>query len=125
MALKNIAEQRASSRINLMFHTQVVDCATDRSIGVLCDISLHGMRVIGDHVVAPGELLRVRVPLPVDSGETNDIELSCQCRWSYRDPTIDGFHTGLQMQNVDAETTRLLESLIEEFGFSDLLGNFE
>ncbi len=118
------AEQRLSERVNLMLHTQIIDCATERSIGVLSDISLHGMRIVGERGIPPGDKLLLRLPLPVeDDSGASEIVFSCQSRWSYRDPAIDCFHSGLQMEAIDENQMSLLQSLIEEFRICDSLKN--
>ncbi len=123
MALKTFLEQRASERVDLMFHTQIIDCATERSIGVLCDISVHGLRIIGDKGVSPGKKLRLRVVLPVEGSEAKDLVLFCQSRWSHRDSAVDCFYIGFQVLEVADDQKLLLESLIEEYGFGDMLKN--
>ena len=123
MDLKTFSEQRASERDELMFHTDIIDCATGCSIGVLCNISLHGLRIAGERGVSPGEKLRLRVVLPDDSSGAKEIVLFCQSRWSHRDPAIDCFYIGFQILEVDEDQILLLESLIEEYGFGGMLKN--
>jgi hypothetical protein len=121
MELKSFSEQRVNSRDELMFHTEIFDCATGLSIGVLCDISLIGLRVAGEHGVPPGEKLQLRVVVPDDSPAGKEIVFYCQSRWSHRDPASDCFYIGFQLLEIDEDQRSLLESLIEEYGFGGLL----
>ena len=123
MDLKTFSEQRVNERDELMFHTEIIDCATGRSIGMLCDISLHGLRIAGERGVSPGEKVRLRVVLPDDSSGVKEIVLYCQSRWSHRDPANDCFYIGFQILEIDEDQRPLLELLIEEYGFGGILKN--
>ncbi|MEM7293282.1 MAG: PilZ domain-containing protein [Pseudomonadota bacterium] len=123
MAMTMYAEQRACERVSLMFHTQVIDCATEHVIGMLSDISLRGLRVVGETGVNPGQELEVRLPLPVETSGESEIRVSCESRWSRRDVSTDSIHTGLRMTSLDARQSSLLESVIQEFGIGPMLAS--
>ena len=116
-------DQRAAERFHLMFHTPVIDCTSQTNIGVLADISLNGMRVVGEHPIPPGEEISVRLRVPVDTGSDEDLVVTCQSRWSRRVAYIDCFHTGFQIIDAGDVQSSQLAMIIEEFGIGNRMMN--
>ncbi|MEM7209434.1 MAG: PilZ domain-containing protein [Pseudomonadota bacterium] len=118
MGLELYAEQREEQRVSLMFHAQVLDCTNDKVIGILADISVHGMRVVGERSIAPGNQVRVRVPIPVETRGCSDIYADCECRWSRRDVSTDSVHNGFRVVSMDPEQSHALADIIDEYGIT-------
>ena len=124
LTMKVPEEQREHERVHLMFHAPIIDCATQTSIGVLADISLSGMRVVGEKAIPAGEELLVRLKIPVETeDQSSELLVSCQSRWSRRVAYINCFHTGFKMTCVGDPQSRQLATIIEEFGISQRLIN--
>jgi len=116
---KKGAEQRQVTRRHLVFYLRVFDGMSSRVVGHLIDISAKGLMLLCDQPVALNEEYRLRMRLPQEIVDSDEIVFKATSRWCRPDDNPDFYITGFQIQDLDSETERTVSSLIEEFGFSD------
>lgn len=116
---KGGAEQRQVTRRHLVFYLRVFDGMSSRVVGHLIDISSKGLMLLCDEPVALNEEYRLRMRLPVEIIDTDEIIFKSVSRWCRPDDNPDFYITGFQIQDLDSESERAISSLIDEFGYSD------
>ncbi len=112
-------EQRQVTRRHLVFYLRVFDGMSSRVVGHLIDISSKGLMLLCDEPVALNEEYRLRMRLPLEIIDTDEIVFKSVSRWCRPDDNPDFYITGFQIEDLDSESERAISSLIEEFGFSD------
>lgn len=116
---KKEAEQRQTTRRHLVFYLRVFDGMSSRVVGHLIDISAKGLMLLCDEPVALNEDYRLRMRLPQEIMESDEIVFKATSRWCRPDDNPDFYITGFQIQDLDSESEKTIASLIEEFGFTD------
>ncbi len=92
---------------------------SSRVVGHLIDISPKGLMLLSDEPVAVNEEYRLRMRLPQEVTDNNEVIFRAVSRWCRPDDNPDFYITGFQIQDLDDEAEKTISSLIEEFGFSD------
>jgi c-di-GMP-binding flagellar brake protein YcgR len=116
---KNKGEQRQVARRHLVFYLRIFDGMSSRVLGHLMDISPNGLMLLSDEPVAENEEYRLRMRLPKEVAEREEIVFEAVSRWCRQDENPDFYVVGFQIQDMDSETKKSVSQLIEEFGFSD------
>jgi len=75
-------ERRDSQRQPVDFELRLIDLEQDRPLGDVIDISLSGMRLIGDNPMPSNGLRRVRLDIVLSEGDALPIYFKTQCIWS-------------------------------------------
>lgn len=116
---KKETEQRQVTRRHLVFYLRVFDGMSSRVVGHLIDISAKGVMLLCDEPVALNEEYRLRMRLPSEIINSDEIVFKAISRWCRPDDNPDFYITGFQILELDRESEGAISALIEEFGFSD------
>lgn len=116
---KKGAEQRQVTRRHLVFYLRVFDGMSSRVVGHLIDISAKGLMLLCDEPVALNEDYRLRMRLPQEIVDSDEIVFKATSRWCRPDDNPDFYITGFQIQELDSGSEKTIGALIEEFGFTD------
>ena len=92
---------------------------SSRVVGHLIDISPKGLMLLSDEPIAVNEEYRLRMRLPHEVTESDEVIFRAVSRWCRPDDNPDFYVTGFQIQDLDDEAEKTISSLIEEFSFSD------
>lgn len=111
------AEKRQVARRQLPFYLRIFDGMGSHVLGHLVDISSHGLMMLSDEPMAVNGEYRLRMRLPVKISGGDEIILVTVSRWCRQDSDPDFYVNGFQIEDMDDETRRLLNSLVEGFGF--------
>lgn len=116
---KKGTEQRQTTRRHLVFYLRIFDGMSSRVVGHLIDISPKGLMLLSDEPVAVNEEYRLRMRLPHEVTDSDEVIFRAVSRWCRPDDNPDFYVTGFQIQDLDDEAEKTISSLIEEFSFSD------
>ncbi len=116
---KNGVEQRQATRRHLVFYLRIFDGMSSRVMGHLMDISPKGLMLLSDEPVPVNEEYRLRMRLPTEVVDRDEIIFGAVSRWCRQDDNPDFYVTGFQIQDMDDDTEKAVGQLIEEFGFLD------
>lgn len=119
-------ERRRYKRQVLVMCLHVFDRDSGRVLGYLADISQHGLMLIGEQPLPPGEIFNLGIRVYqlkadlhyVSSSEEAHIPCVAECRWTH--PVDSELHgSGLMIQSFGAGGEALLKNLIERIGRED------
>ena len=108
---------RKIERRYLVFYLRVFDGLSSRILGHLVDISERGIMLLSDGPIQVNEDYRLRMRLPTEMKDRNEIIFSATSRWCESDLNPDFFRAGFQMHNLKPKTKNLIEKLIRDFGY--------
>jgi len=112
-------EKRDVARRHLVFYLRIFDGMSSRVLGHLMDISPSGLMLLSDEPIAVDEEYRLRMRLPKEISDENEILFGAVSRWCRQDDNPDFYVTGFQIQEMDGNTKESVKHLITEFGFLD------
>lgn len=110
-------EMRQVDRRYLVFYLRVFDGMSSKIIGHLIDISERGIMLICDSPVEINENYRLRMRLPTQGKDRNEIVFNATSRWCKSDSNPDFYMAGFQMYDLDTKTSQLISNLIKDFGY--------
>ncbi len=118
-AVKDRKDMRGVERRHLVFYLRVFDGMSSKVIGHIVDISSKGLMLICDNPVAVNENYRLRMRLPAEIADKDEILINATSRWCKQDVNPDFFITGFQILNLTADVEKYITCLIDDFSFKD------
>jgi hypothetical protein len=112
-------ELREVNRRYLVFYLRIYDGLTARILGHLVDLSEKGMLLISDNPIPVNEEYRLRMRLPTQIKEQNEIVFAATSRWCKSDANPDFYLAGFQMHNLDASAGELIATLLRDFSYNE------
>ncbi|WP_163337127.1 PilZ domain-containing protein [Desulfopila sp. IMCC35008] len=111
-------DMRKYERRHLVFYLRVFDGMSSRVIGHIADISQQGLMLISDDPIPVNENYRLRLRLPSEIGDKEEIVINGTSRWCKPDVNPDFYITGFQLYDLNEEIKKYLFKLVEEFSFN-------
>lgn len=112
-------EMRRVERRHLVFYLRVFDGMSGRVLGHIVDISSKGVMLISEDPIPVNENFRLRMRLPSQIANKDELILDATSRWCKPDDNPDFYITGFEIDEVDEESARFILSLVESFSFND------
>ena len=112
-------ELREVDRRYLVFYLRVYDGMSSKILGHLVDISEKGMMLISDNAIPVNENYRLRMRLPTQMKERNEIIFDATSRWCKSDANPDFFLAGFQMHDLEQANKDLVLTLIRDFSYHE------
>jgi hypothetical protein len=112
-------ELREVGRRYLVFYLRIYDGMNSKILGHLVDISEKGMMLICDDAIPVNENYRLRMRLPTQMKERNEIMFAATSRWCKIDANPDFFLVGFQMYDLDQANRDLILTLIRDFSYNE------
>jgi hypothetical protein len=113
-------ERRKFKRRYIMYYSRVFDRRTGRVIGYIVDLTPDGALIISEEPIEPDTVFRLRMDLPEDMNDKSFLFFEARSRWCQRDVDPNFWDIGVQLTQIEAEDTALIERLIAEYGFRDV-----
>ncbi len=111
-------ELRQDDRWYLVFYLRVFDGMSRKIFGHLIDISENGIMLISDNPVEVNEDYRLRMRLPNQMKDRDEIIFSATSRWCKSDANPDFYLIGFQIHDLDPTIRNLIVQLIKDFSYS-------
>ncbi len=112
-------ENRSDKRRSLIYYLKVTDIENDVLLGHLCDLTVGGMKLIGETAVQKGETFTIKINVPERLHRDENITLEAECRWSQRDLNPRFYASGFLFHNVDDLSVYKIKRVIDELTFVD------
>jgi hypothetical protein len=112
-------ELREVHRRYPVFYLRVYDGLSSKILGHLVDISEKGMMLISDNAILVNANYRLRMRLPTQMKERNEIMFDATSRWCKSDTNPDFFLAGFQMHDLERSTRDLVCTLIRDFSYNE------
>lgn len=110
-------DKRGVARNYLVFYLRVFDGLTHKVLGYILDISRQGVMLVSDVPLEIEQEYQLRMKLPTQFKDRREIMFAATCKWCRRDTNPDFFLAGFRIDCLEPGVSRLLGSLIKEFGF--------
>lgn len=110
---------RKVERRHLVFYLRVFDGMGSKVIGHIVDISSQGLMLISDNPVPVNENYRLRMRLPAEIVDKDEIVIAATSRWCKPDDNPDFYITGFQIYDLTPEIEKYITCLIDDFSFDD------
>lgn len=88
-------------------------------IGHIVDISDRGLMLISDSPIPVNEEYRLRMRLPAEIVDKDEIVIDATSRWCKQDENPDFYISGFQITTLTAEIQKYITCLIEDFSFNE------
>lgn len=112
-------EMRKVERRHLVFYLRVFDGMSSSVIGHIVDISAQGVMLVSDNPVPVNEKYSLRMRLPSEIADKEEIVFSATCCWCKKDVNPDFYIIGFRMHDLTPEIEKYILCLIEDFSFND------
>lgn len=117
--LDESGELRRVDRRYLVFYLRVFDGLSSNILGHLVDISEKGIMLISDVPFEVNENYRLRMRLPTEMKDRNEIVFAATSRWCKSDSNPDFYRAGFQLHDLEPYAKKLITSLIRDFGYEE------
>jgi hypothetical protein len=112
-------ERRKHPRKDLLLFASVYDSSSGRVIGTLLYITLEGAMVLSQNKIDSGEVMELHIKLPENFVQKHELIFTANSRWCAPDINPEFFDVGYQFANVSDEDSRIIQAIIEKYGFKD------
>jgi hypothetical protein len=112
-------EMRQVERMHLVFYLRVFDGMGSKVLGHIVDISSKGVMLISDSPIPVNESFRLRMRLPSEIANKDELIFNAISRWCKQDANPDFYITGFEIYDVDEEVAKYILCLIDDFSFHD------
>jgi hypothetical protein len=109
---------RQADRWYLVFYLRVFDGMSRQILGHLIDISEKGIMLICDNPVEVNEDYRLRMRLPNQMKDRDEIIFSATSRWCKSDANPDFYLVGFQIHDLEQTTRDLIADLIKDYSYN-------
>jgi len=114
------SDLRKVERRHLVFYLRVFDGMGSKVIGHIVDISAQGLMLISDDPLPVHEDYRLRMRLPAEIVDRDELVLNATSRWCRQDDNPDFFITGFQISDLTPDVEKYISCLIEDFSFTGI-----
>ena len=112
-----MSEKRKLARRHLIYYLRVFDRESNELIGHLINISPQGIMIMSEEPLEINKHFKLRMDLPVDIFDKTEIEFDAESRWCKKDINPEFYDTGFAIIDLSYTDGRLIEKLIDDYGF--------
>lgn len=109
-----MATQRQSPRHRVVHVLKVFDDETGVRLGHVGDVSPEGLLLAGTKEIERGTRKQLCIEIPLENGETDELLLDAESRWSGLDTETGAWLTGFNIEASPLNSRMLLASLIHD-----------
>lgn len=117
-------EKRKFERIRCYYYLKVYDKASMADVGSVVDISMKGMRLIGENQFPPDDRYRFLVKLPKGYILGDSFDIDATVRWCNKNEDAENrlyYEAGFEFVDAERKGVIFLRSLLNDFKSNDLL----
>lgn len=115
------SDLRQVERRHLVFYLRVFDGMGSKVIGHIVDISAQGLMLLSDDPMPIDEDYRLRMRLPAEIVDRDELVLNATSRWCRQDDNPDFYITGFQISDLTPDVEKYISCLIEDFSFTSII----
>jgi c-di-GMP-binding flagellar brake protein YcgR len=110
---------RQADRWYLVYYLRVFDGMSHNILGHLVDISEKGIMLFCEKPMEVNEDYRLRMHLPSQVKDRDEIIFSATSRWCKRDTNPDFYLVGFQMHDLAPAIREIIVDLIRDFSYQE------
>ena len=107
--------KRKLERKELVFFLKVFGKKTNRLFGDLVDITIEGIKLIGEKPIKTKVIFQLKMDLPRKINGEREISFNAKSTWCRKDERTNYYNTGFQLTSITANDVARIENLIEEY----------
>jgi hypothetical protein len=111
--------RRKVNRRYLLYFVRVYNADTHQQIGNLVDITPQGAMIVGQDPIPVNLAMRIRVEITADVANIPFLEFPSRSIWCHPDLDPSLYDTGLEILELTPEDSKIIQKIIETFGFRD------
>jgi hypothetical protein len=112
-------ERRKYPRKDLLLFASVYDSSSGKIIGTLLNITLDGAMVLSENKIDSNRVMELHIKLPENFVQKHELVFTANSRWCAPDINPEFFDVGYQFANVTEEDGKIIQAIIEKYGFKD------
>jgi hypothetical protein len=112
-------ERRKYPRKDLLLFANVYDSKSGKIIGTLLNITLEGAMVLSENKIAENNTMELHIKLPENFVQKNELVFVANSRWCGPDINPEFYDVGYQFANVSEEDSKIIQAIIEKYGFKE------
>ncbi len=110
-------ERRREPRVPVLISLRVYDQGSGEVLGELANLSRHGMMLLSQHLIEPGRVFQVEIPLPENQSLAGTrLCLGIESLWFEQDEGGGQYWLGFEIIDFAPWAAELLDYLIAQFG---------
>jgi len=109
--------KRQQDRYRCMAYCGVYDISNENHLGILIDLSLSGLRVMGEEKLRSGKIFNLRLEMPKRVNDSTIIYLSAKCNWSNKSEEPNFYVSGFEFENIEDYTKKQIEANLQSSVF--------
>jgi hypothetical protein len=98
---------------------RVYEAATRNQIGHLVDITSKGIMLVCEKPIPDNRFMKLRLELSNEVTEKPWMEFLALSKWCKPDINPSMYSVGLEILEIDKENAKIIDRIINEFGFRD------
>ncbi len=114
-------QRRSVKRRHLVFYLRVFNQSDSSVLGHVVDISSEGLMLLSDATIKVGEKFSLRMRLPIDLSDKDELQFNAVCRWCKEDGNPDFYLSGLQIDGLTIEVEEYILHLINDYSYGESL----
>ncbi len=115
----HVKDKRHIERHQLHYYLQVYNKITDKPLGYIVNISLHGMMLVSTAPLLTHAMFELELRPPNAINGKRRIEFEALSHWCKPDLAPNCFDTGFSFTKPSEELHKVVEALSEYFSFTD------
>jgi len=112
-------ERRKYPRKDLLLFANVYNSKSGRIIGTLLNITLDGAMILSEDRIDSNRVMELHIKLPENFVQKKELIFVANSRWCAPDINPEYFDVGYQFANVSEEDGKIIQAIIEKYGFKD------
>jgi hypothetical protein len=114
-----MAERRKTKRRHLLYYGRVYDGQAKKQLGYLVDVTEHGFMLLSEEPFPVGETRRFKLEITSDIDERPYLDVVAKSIWCEQDVSPSHHNIGFEIVNIDPEDVRIIQSIVQVYGFRD------
>lgn len=114
-------KRRSVKRRHLVFYLRVFNQNDSSVLGHVVDISSDGLMLLSDASIGVGDRFSLRMRLPIDLSDKDELQFEAVCRWCKEDDNPDFYLSGLQIDGLTIEVEKYILHLINDYSYGEPL----
>jgi hypothetical protein len=90
-------------------------------IGTLLNITLDGAMILSEGKIDSNKVMELHIKLPENFVHKHELIFTANSRWCAPDINPEFFDVGYQFVNVSEEDAKIINAIIEKYGFRDIV----
>ena len=113
-----MSHERKHQRKNAESYLAVYDQKTNKLLGCLVDLTIAGVKILGENHLKCPESYTLRIEFPKAFNSVENLEIEADCLWCGKNSHSELYSAGFHFRKVTPETQKTIELLLRSSIFT-------